>query len=120
MTIHTTDPETPPPAKLFQSIRKKAAHYGAEILKLALSLWYCLCDPDTPAWCRSAILGPLAYLVSPIDAIPDLVPGGLTDDLAVLALAVATLGAHITSEHRRQAAQTIRTWFRGHGELING
>ena len=35
------------------------------------------------------VVGALIYLVSPIDVIPDLLPGGLVDDAAVVAFVIA-------------------------------
>lgn len=36
-------------------------------------------------------LAALIYLVSPIDAVPDVIPGGLLDDAAILAYAIKQL-----------------------------
>ena len=54
----------------------------------------------------------LAYFVSPIDAIPDLLfPVGFTDDGAVMAGAVLQLGAHVTSAHREEARRKAEDLF---------
>ena len=47
---------------------------GKEVIEKALILYYCLQDDDTPAWAKTTIIGALGYFISPIDAIPDLVP----------------------------------------------
>ena len=59
-----------------------------------IALWDMINDNEA-AWGSKAIaLGALIYTVSPIDAIPDIIPIlGLTDDAAVIAAAVASLGA---------------------------
>lgn len=57
-------------------------------------LWGMVNDAGV-AWTSKAVaLGALLYLITPMDAIPDITPLlGLTDDAAVIAAAVASLGA---------------------------
>ena len=46
---------------------------------------------------------------TPVDAIPDVFVGiGFTDDAAVIAAVLATLGAHLKPRHHDQAAQALR------------
>ncbi|MNO04345.1 hypothetical protein D3C81_2253460 [compost metagenome] len=55
------------------------------------------------------MLGALAYFVMPVDAIPDVLAGiGFTDDAAVIAAVLATLGAHLKPRHHDQAAQALK------------
>ena len=70
----------------------------------ALSVWFAARDPETPLAAKGLMLGGLAYFVLPIDAIPDIFAGiGFTDDAAVIAALIATLGANIRSRHKKQA-----------------
>lgn len=74
----------------------------------ALSVYYAARDPETPAAAKGMMLGALAYFVLPIDAIPDIFAGiGFTDDAAVFAALIATLGANIKRRHRDQAGKTV-------------
>lgn len=74
----------------------------------ALSVYYAARDPETPAAAKGMMLGALAYFVMPVDAIPDIFAGiGFTDDAAVFAALIATLGANIKRRHRDQAAQAV-------------
>jgi len=74
----------------------------------ALSVWYAARDPETPPAAKGMMLGALAYFVLPIDAIPDIFAGiGFTDDAAVFAALIATLGANIKRRHRDQAGETV-------------
>lgn len=86
---------------------------GRELIEKALWLYYAAERPQTPKWAKATVYGALAYFILPADAVPDLTPlAGFTDDLAVLAFAVATIGAHIDAEVKVQAARTLARWFR--------
>lgn len=69
-----------------------------------VSVYYTARDPETPMAAKGIMLGGLAYFVLPIDAIPDIFAGiGFTDDAAVIAALIATLGANIKRRHKDQA-----------------
>lgn len=88
--------------------KRSAKTAGRAVLNPALTLYYAFNDADTPAWAKTVILGAVTYFVSPVDAIPDLVPVlGYSDDLVVLAGALATVGAHIKREHKERARQWL-------------
>ena len=73
-----------------------------------LSVWYAAKDPQTPATAKGIMFGALAYFVLPTDAIPDIFAGiGFTDDAAVIAALLATLGSNIKSHHRDQAKRAL-------------
>lgn len=75
----------------------------------ALAAWYAARDPETPLPAKGMILAGLAYFVMPIDAIPDIFAGiGYTDDAAVIAALLATLGANIKRRHRDQAEEAVQ------------
>jgi len=75
----------------------------------ALAGSYATQDPKTPLAAKGIILGALAYFVMPVDAIPDIFAGiGFTDDAAVIAAVLATLGAHLKPRHHDQAAQALK------------
>jgi len=74
----------------------------------ALSVWFAARDPQTPAAAKGIMLGALAYFVLPVDAIPDIFAViGFTDDAAVFAALLATLGANIKRHHRDQAEAAL-------------
>lgn len=85
---------------------------GEKVLTPALKMYYAARDPDTPVWARATIIGALGYFISPLDAIPDLLPVvGYGDDLTVLVAALATTAAYIKEEHVRKAEASLRQWF---------
>ena len=93
---------------LWDKIASAAGAAGKEVIGTVLILYYALVDDDTPMWARATIVGALLYFISPIDAIPDFIPGlGYTDDLAVLIGALGVVAAHIKREHKERAAEWV-------------
>jgi uncharacterized membrane protein YkvA (DUF1232 family) len=71
--------------------------------------WHCALDRRTPLGPRLILFATFAYVLSPVDLIPDFVALiGITDDLALLWVALRGLRAHITDEHRARARRTFR------------
>lgn len=96
----------------WEKLRRHAASIGKDLAEKALILYYCLQDSDTPLKARATILSSLGYLILPLDAIPDIVPvAGFTDDLGVLAAAIAIVALHIKGEHIQRAKSRVQEWF---------
>ena len=57
------------------------------------------------------IYGALGYLILPIDLLPDFLPGGYTDDVAGLAIAIFKIARNITPEVRAKAQAKVNEWF---------
>ena len=90
------------------SIAKKA---GKIIIQNALTLYYTL-NSDAPRWVKVIIAMALAYLVAPIDSIPDLIPVlGFSDDLGLLITVLSKIAIHIKDEYRQQARQDVDRIF---------
>jgi uncharacterized membrane protein YkvA (DUF1232 family) len=69
-----------------------------------VSVWFCARDPETPVPAKALMMAALAYFVLPTDAIPDMIAGiGFTDDAAVLAAVLATLGRTLRPRHKEAA-----------------
>ena len=94
-----------------KSIAKMVGKVIRDVIRHALTLYHAFRDNDTPSWAKTVISGALLYFVSPVDAIPDALPGGFTDDLAVLAAAAATVAAHIKPEHKARAQAWINDFL---------
>lgn len=85
---------------------------GREVVEKVLLLYYALQRADTPGWAKATIIGALGYFIAPLDAIPDLTPLlGYSDDLGVLALALATVAGQIDDEVKRKTADRLEHWF---------
>jgi uncharacterized membrane protein YkvA (DUF1232 family) len=96
----------------WEKLRHYAKSAGVEVVEKALLLYYATQDKETPAWAKAAVIGALGYFISLIDAVPDLTPFiGYTDDLGVLAMALATISVHVSQETKDKAAEKLSEWF---------
>ncbi|MFW3614986.1 YkvA family protein [Billgrantia antri] len=96
----------------WDKVGHSARRAGKQTLEPALKMYYSAQDPSTPLWAKTAIYGALGYFISPIDAIPDLTPLlGYTDDMSILAGALAIVAAKINDKHRQKAKATLERWF---------
>lgn len=96
----------------WNKLRGSAAGAGRGVVEKSLCLYYAYGAPTTPTWAKAAIAGALGYFILPLDTVPDVLAGiGYTDDLAVLALALATVAAHVTPEHIERAKTTLAKRF---------
>jgi len=68
-------------------------------LRIVATLWQAMNDPAVPLRAKTTAICALLYFISPLDAIPDVFPGGLADDAAVLAAAAAAI-VQIIAAHR--------------------
>ena len=90
-------------------LRRWATLIKRDVLVLAFAFR----DPRTPWWNKLAILGLVAYGVSPIDLIPDVIPFvGLLDDAVIIPTGVMVLlrllprEVRISSSERAQAQRS--------------
>jgi uncharacterized membrane protein YkvA (DUF1232 family) len=93
----------------WEKLRGMPAEAGRSLVERAVLLYVMLTDADTPLWARVLVLGALAYLVNPLDAVPDFLPAalGYADDAALLALAAERLSAIVTLAMRARAAALL-------------
>lgn len=100
------------PARFWKKLAPNARSIGRAAIEKALYLYYAVQNPATPKWARRVIYGALGYFILPLDAIPDLAPLiGYTDDMAVMAAALATVSFYITPEVKAQAHRKLADWF---------
>ncbi|MBJ7257107.1 MAG: DUF1232 domain-containing protein [Akkermansiaceae bacterium] len=98
--------------RLWSTLRKVALVAGRKTLLIALTLFYCLQDRDTPTWAKGVIVGALGYLILPTDMIPDMIPGvGYGDDWGALVAALGTVAAYIKDEHKIKAQSQLERLF---------
>tara|TARA_Y100000996_G_scaffold192767_1_gene151015 strand:+ start:206 stop:586 length:381 start_codon:yes stop_codon:yes gene_type:complete len=101
----------------WDKIKKFAKAMGKKLLLLALELYYCSKDNETAAGHILLIISSLGYLIFPFDLIPDALPGGYTDDLAVLVFTAKRVADSIKDEHKEQAQDKFNDWFGDEDQL---
>ena len=70
----------------------------------ARTLWFALRHPGAPGWLKLGTALIVLYVISPIDLIPDFIPGiGLLDDVVLVPLAIRFLLNRLRA-HIAQAA----------------
>lgn len=100
------------PHRFWQKLGPLVQSAGRSTLEKALYLYYAVQDANTPKWAKRVIYGALGYFIFPLDAIPDLAPlVGYTDDLSVMAAALATVAFYITPQVKEQAHHKLDEWF---------
>ena len=95
----------------WDKIETSAKAAGREALTPALRLYYAQAQEKTPAYAKALIYSALAYFILPIDAIPDPLPLGYTDDIALMLGTLATIASHITPAIKRKATIKLNQWF---------
>ena len=72
----------------------------------ARQLWTALRHPAAPGWLKWGTALILLYVVSPIDLLPDFIPGlGVVDDLVLVPLAIRWLLKRLPPELARATAR---------------
>ena len=97
--------------KFWKKIKRFAKRIGSKAVYYALVLYYALQSPTISKKDKLIVYGALGYLILPIDLFPDFLPGGFTDDIAGLAIAVYKIARNITPEVRDKAKSKVEEWF---------
>ena len=85
---------------------------GSKLVYNVLILYYVMMSPGVPFGIKTAIVGALAYVIVPVDLIPDFIPvAGYTDDMAAIVSAVGMVADLITPDIKRKAADKVRDIF---------
>lgn len=98
--------------KLWDKVLKIAKIVGIDLVYLLLILFYVLEQPSTPNKAKGIIIAALGYFISPLDAIPDIIPGvGHVDDWVLLVAALGCIAIYVTDETKAKARERLRVWF---------
>lgn len=98
-------------SRLWDKLAKFAKKAGYEVVVNILKLYFSIALGKANAKQIAIIIGALGYFISPIDAIPDVLPGGLTDDAGIIAAAVSTLACCSDPEVVAAAKAKASEWF---------
>ncbi|MBW8832065.1 MAG: DUF1232 domain-containing protein [Burkholderiales bacterium] len=76
----------------------------------AQRLWFALRHPDAPIWLKIGTALIVAYIVSPIDLVPDFIPFvGLVDDIVIVPFAIRWLLGRLPAHIRMDAERAARS-----------
>jgi uncharacterized membrane protein YkvA (DUF1232 family) len=95
-------------SQFWQALRRIARNlpFASDLLAAYLAVK----DPQTPPRVRLLLAGALAYFILPFDTMPDFLPFlGFSDDMALLAVTLATVGNAITPGHREKARTILES-----------
>jgi len=105
------------PATIERNARTVERNFWQKLLRVAgripfaddaAAAYFCAIDPSTPTRVRGILLTALAYFVTPVDAIPDIIAGfGFTDDAAVLAMALGVVARYVKPRHIEKARAAL-------------
>jgi len=93
-----------------EKVHRLPASAGSKVLQQAMILYVLLKDKDVPKWVKASIIGVLGYFIFPFDLIPDFLPGGYIDDLALMAGLVGQLCVYTTPEVMSQVDELMPEW----------
>ena len=90
--------------KIITFLTKKVKSLGVRLIYSTMLMVYAFQSDKTPIWAKRIILGAMAYLMSPIDGIPDLTPMiGFTDDLGIISFGLVSIACYIDNDVRTKA-----------------
>jgi uncharacterized membrane protein YkvA (DUF1232 family) len=76
-------------------------------------MFYAFNSRKTPLFAKNVILGTIGYVLSPIDAIPDITPlFGFTDDLGVLSFGLVSIACYINAPIRKKALSKMNSMYK--------
>ncbi|EKP0309910.1 DUF1232 domain-containing protein [Aeromonas caviae] len=96
----------------WEKVKTFCKSIGRESLEQVFRLYYALESDKCSAKHKTIIYGALAYLVSPIDMIPDLTPIlGYTDDMGLIAAALVAVAVCIDDVVKTKAKEKVDELF---------
>lgn len=98
-------------SSFWEKIAKFAKKAGREVITNVLKLYYAMALGKATPTQVTAIIGALGYFISPIDAVPDVLPGGLVDDASVITMVVTTIACCSDPEVVSAAKRKASEWF---------
>lgn len=99
------------PSSLMEKITKVAKKAGVKVVFVVMILYYATLDKDIPVKDRMMIIAALGYFIFPIDAIPDALPFGFTDDMAAAVYVLKQIWGNLTPSTISKAKSQTRDIF---------
>jgi len=103
--------------QLISFIHQRMKKMSLSLIYSVLLMFYAYKSEDTPSYAKRIILGALAYVLSPIDSIPDLTPFiGFTDDFGIIMFGLVSIACHITDDIKLKAKEKLAHFFKDYRE----
>jgi uncharacterized membrane protein YkvA (DUF1232 family) len=98
--------------KVLKYLGRAFRRMGQQAVYSVMLMVYAYRSKEAPAWAKRIIIGTLGYVLTPIDAVPDLSPLiGYTDDIGVLTFGLVTIASYINDEVRISARRDVKKLF---------
>ncbi|MFT8311727.1 MAG: DUF1232 domain-containing protein [Sporolactobacillus sp.] len=98
--------------KFWRKLAGQAKKAGLNVVYFALVLFFMTKSPNVPTKDKAMIIAGLAYLITPIDVVPDFIPvAGYSDDLAVLIFIIGKVAYLIDDDSKNKAKEALKKWF---------
>ena len=93
-------------------LQKICSTVGKEVVYKVLQLYYVLQKDGVPTSQKVLIMGALAYLISPIDVVPDCIPVvGWLDDVAAVGVVLSQISKYVDREINDKVEDKIEELF---------
>lgn len=97
---------------LLYKIKRFARKAGLNTIYYVLILYNLLKSDKISISEKAIIIAALGYFISPLDMVPDLMPGiGFTDDAAILMMVIKQIYSHIDESVKQDAKNQLKEWF---------
>lgn len=97
---------------LWDLLASSAKAIGEPVVRSALEMFYAMLREDMPISAKGEIIGALAYLIFPVDLIPDFIPVlGWSDDAAAIAFAYKRVQDYIDDDVKARADKKLHEYF---------
>ncbi len=98
--------------KVVKYIGRAFNRMGQQAVYSVMLMVHAYRSKDAPAWAKRIIIGTLGYVLTPVDAVPDLTPLiGYTDDIGVLTFGLVTIASYINQDVRVSARKDVQKLF---------
>lgn len=96
----------------WSGLQKICSTVGKEVVYKVLQLYYVLQKDSVPTSQKVLIMGALAYLVSPVDVVPDCIPVvGWLDDVAAIGVVLSQISKYVDREINDKVEDKIEELF---------
>lgn len=81
-----------------------------KILIDILNIYYTITEKNIPLKDKLAAISCIIYIISPLDAVNDFLPGGYSDDISLLFYVLDFLKKYITNDIIEKSEKTVKKW----------